>query len=194
MNTRGVVRIRACSSPLKRDRDETSLPTGSSHAAHVSCPESQLRAGALPGPSRSAPKCRTLPGLRLLKDAGGREPDQGGDKAPFLSRRRILCLKKDDGQCAATGPVGVLSPKHYPTLEPCFLMLGLKRPQTVMEICLHSQILLHMEACVSHLCRRRAPAEQEGGAAIRPKHSGFVTHLALRSRYAGQPLCCAGTG
>ena len=111
MNARGVVRIRACSSPLKRDRDETSLPTGSSHAAQVSCPESQLRAGALPGPSRSAPKCRTLPGLRLLKDAGGREPDQGGDKAPFLSRRRILCLKKDDGQCAATGPVGVLSPQ-----------------------------------------------------------------------------------
>lgn len=82
-------------------------------------------------------------------------------------------------------------PNITPPWSLAFLMLGLKRPQTVMEICLHSQILLHMEACVSHLCRRRAPAEQEGGAAIRPKHSWLCYPPGSQEQVCGAtPLLC----
>ena len=39
--------------------------------------------------------------------------------------------------------------------------------------------------CVLFVQEVHSLAEREGGAVIGPKHSGFATHLVLRSRRAG---------
>ena len=66
------------------------------------------------------------------------------------------------------------APDPYPTLKPCFLMLGLKRPQIVMEICHHSQILLHMEAVCPICAGDELLLDRRAGQRSDP-NTGFVT-------------------
>ena len=78
-------------------------------------------------------------------------------------------------------------------LKPCSLMLGVRRPERVMQTCHHSQILLNTEVYVLFMQEIHFPAEQEGGAVSRPQHSAFAAHLILRSRCIGHSLCpCRG--
>lgn len=191
MNARCVVRIRACYSSLKKDRDETSLLTGSSNAACKLSPGSQLRTRELPGQGQSAPKFRTLPGLRLLEDAGAR---LGWGKSPFLVKREdALPEKRMMDNVLPLGQWVCFAPNHCPTLKPCFLMLGLKRPQTVMEICHHSQILLYMEAVCPICAGDELLLDRRAGQCSDP-NTLASSPPGPQERVCGQPLCCAGTG
>lgn len=75
-----------------------------------------------------------------------------GRRGPFSAR---ISLPEGGalGLCCHM-PLGALCPNLHPGWKPCSLKLGLRRPGRMMEICLYSQSLLDVEACVSPLCRR----------------------------------------
>lgn len=85
-------------------------------------------------------------------------------------------------------------PQPLPAPTPCFLTLGLKRPQTVMEMCHRSQIPLHMEARVSRLCRRQAPAAQEAGQRSDPNALALLPTWLSGAGMLGSPSAVQGLG